>query len=433
MNFLHAPVPYPVNQVFGINANDYAPLLGHPGLDFRCPVGTEILFSVEGLPDDGGRAMNASAVCVFAGHLDRWNGNSVMIHVPDTRIWEGGYILLFAHLLSPKAVSGIPVANGVVIGLSGGAKGMAGAGNSTGPHLHYGLYPCHSLPDYGPVPTDTYGRVIKKGHHPPFDWRSIVMDRNNGFNGTIDPLPYFVTMPQISDDAYGDWGIPDDQPVQRVKATPVHPDPNGTPEQRAAYGMLQDDLPDDADVSEPIPEPEPEGVAKMPWYHGLLEPRPGAHWADNLWRTALAIAWKRLVLPALLLWLSSQHPFVQDIACSQFDLCPDTGPNEPVSEVLVEPPAPDESTPVDEPVIDSPPVRVELAELPEMSRAYFEANTRLNVRMGPGTDYGTVSEPLEEGDDIMFTGHTSGDWAEISSPRVGWVHTGYVREIAPAG
>ncbi len=52
----------------------------------------------------------------------------------------GGYATLYGHLSSLSVQPGQFVAAGDTIGLSGGMPGTPGAGFSTGPHVHFGLY-----------------------------------------------------------------------------------------------------------------------------------------------------------------------------------------------------------------------------------------------------------------------------------------------------
>lgn len=120
---------YPITQQFGANPADYAQfgLAGHNGTDYGTPSGVSIVAAQSGfmtvLNDPGGF------------------GNYVVVD-------GGGYRTLYAHL-SRATTSGY-VVEGQEIAISGNT------GNSTGPHLHFGVRPV----DYNP---------------------------NNGYNGYIDP------------------------------------------------------------------------------------------------------------------------------------------------------------------------------------------------------------------------------------------------------
>lgn len=89
----------------------------HPGIDFAVPVGTTVQASAAGSAhqetnDPGGYGWD-----VLMDHGDGWT----------TR---------YAHL-SVMAPDGALLAAGAAVGSSGGARGAPGAGNSTGPHLHF--------------------------------------------------------------------------------------------------------------------------------------------------------------------------------------------------------------------------------------------------------------------------------------------------------
>lgn len=99
---------YPVTQRYG--EKDTSAF--HTGIDYACPIDTEILASGAGL-------------VVFAG-LDKTGfGNLVIIQHND------GNATLYAHLSKIGVVLRQKVEQGQVIGLSGNT------GNSTGPHLHF--------------------------------------------------------------------------------------------------------------------------------------------------------------------------------------------------------------------------------------------------------------------------------------------------------
>ncbi|MBI1908104.1 peptidoglycan DD-metalloendopeptidase family protein [Candidatus Uhrbacteria bacterium] len=92
-------------------------LFEHSGLDIAIPVGTSVEASAPGY--------------VAWARTGRQYGNYVMI------IHANGMATLYAHLMRIDVVPDQYVTRGDQIGLSGGKPGMAGAGLSTGPHLHF--------------------------------------------------------------------------------------------------------------------------------------------------------------------------------------------------------------------------------------------------------------------------------------------------------
>lgn len=88
----------------------------HAGVDIAVPVGTQVKAPAGGVIIESG---------VLGGY-----GNVVFID------HGGGTITRLAHLSRIDAVKGQVVGQGQVVGLSGGARGAPGAGNSRGPHLH---------------------------------------------------------------------------------------------------------------------------------------------------------------------------------------------------------------------------------------------------------------------------------------------------------
>lgn len=89
----------------------------HAGVDIAVPVGTPV-------------KAPAGGTVIEAGTLPGY-GNVVFID------HGGGTISRLAHLSQIGVTRGQQVAQGAVIGLSGGAKGAPGSGDSTGPHVHF--------------------------------------------------------------------------------------------------------------------------------------------------------------------------------------------------------------------------------------------------------------------------------------------------------
>ena len=73
------------------------------------------------------------------------NGLAIRIDQPGGCGWgyqingDDGSAYIYCHLSNPTTPSGTGVHAGDLLGYSGGATGAAGAGNSTGAHLHFGI------------------------------------------------------------------------------------------------------------------------------------------------------------------------------------------------------------------------------------------------------------------------------------------------------
>jgi murein DD-endopeptidase MepM/ murein hydrolase activator NlpD len=90
----------------------------HKGMDFATPVGTAVTAIAPGHVETSGRQ-------------DAGWGNYIKVKHDD------GTSALYAHLSAIRASRGQKVGPGSVLGLSGGAAGHPGSGNSTGAHLHF--------------------------------------------------------------------------------------------------------------------------------------------------------------------------------------------------------------------------------------------------------------------------------------------------------
>lgn len=124
---------YRITQEFGANPEYYKQfgLKGHPGIDYGMPLKTPVIAAEDG---------------VATIHFDSQLGNYVMV--------MGAHKTLYCHLTKATISNGQQVKAGQEVGLSGNT------GNSTGPHLHFGVKP-------------------------------IPQDNNNGYGGAIDPEPLF--------------------------------------------------------------------------------------------------------------------------------------------------------------------------------------------------------------------------------------------------
>jgi hypothetical protein len=101
----------------------------HNGVDIKIPVGTPVIAISDG-------------TVVRADNSDKNGyGNFIIIeHLDDSLFGEDSkFYSAYAHLSKMNVDVGDEVKKGSEIGLSGGKKGAVGAGNSTGPHLHFEL------------------------------------------------------------------------------------------------------------------------------------------------------------------------------------------------------------------------------------------------------------------------------------------------------
>jgi murein DD-endopeptidase MepM/ murein hydrolase activator NlpD len=130
---------------------------GHSGYDWAMPTGTQVLASADGTVE--------SRVESNAGY-----GNRIVIR------HDNGHRTLYAHFREHLPGQGSPAFN-VVVGQrvrAGDVIGWSGStGESTGPHLHFGVYrgPC-VLPD---------NRIYESNATDPFGWRGIQSDPLSNF------------------------------------------------------------------------------------------------------------------------------------------------------------------------------------------------------------------------------------------------------------
>ena len=113
------PVPSgtPITSPYGNRPGGHGVKPGfHPGIDYGTAVGTHITASADGV------------VTQIGNDKAGW-GNYITID-------HGGVSTRYAHLSQVLVRMGQHVKRGQIIGKSGGLKGAAGSGNSTGPHLH---------------------------------------------------------------------------------------------------------------------------------------------------------------------------------------------------------------------------------------------------------------------------------------------------------
>jgi hypothetical protein len=114
------PLPIPANAQASIspNFNDNRGTHRHAGIDIAVPVGTKVLSLV------GGTVTTVT---------DHGTGYGQFITVKG----DDGKYYRFAHLSKFSVARGQRVEAGTVLGLSGGEPGTKGAGDTSGPHLHF--------------------------------------------------------------------------------------------------------------------------------------------------------------------------------------------------------------------------------------------------------------------------------------------------------
>lgn len=111
--------PY-INPWIGYKVSDGYLARGgqHKGIDYEMPVGTALVAAGSGVVHN-----------TTSGGTGGW--------ITSIRL-DNGYTLLYMHLSKQlPSLEGKRVKYGAIIGYSGGAAGAAGAGDSTGPHLHF--------------------------------------------------------------------------------------------------------------------------------------------------------------------------------------------------------------------------------------------------------------------------------------------------------
>lgn len=117
-----SPVPKatPITSPFGPRDNSQNPQISsnHKGIDFGTPSGTALTAVTDG-------------VISIMGNEAKGYGRWVEVKHED------GTSSRYAHMSQVNVYKGQKVVAGQVIGRSGGKKGQAGAGNSTGAHLHF--------------------------------------------------------------------------------------------------------------------------------------------------------------------------------------------------------------------------------------------------------------------------------------------------------
>lgn len=104
----------------------------HTGLDVAESAGSPVVASA------AGAVTVATKMCCsdYSGTVDKSYGYGNWVEVKH----DNGYISRYAHLMEFAVTPGDRVERGQVVGYMGGGRGMAGAGWSTGPHLHFEIW-----------------------------------------------------------------------------------------------------------------------------------------------------------------------------------------------------------------------------------------------------------------------------------------------------
>ena len=114
-------VASPLGRSLHVNS-PFGPRWGkmHNGVDYDAKVGTPV------------KSVDAGTVSTARFSNNACGGTIVIKH-------NNGFQSTYCHMSNIKVAKGQEVQQGTEIGLSGGKKGSHGAGNSLGPHLHFGL------------------------------------------------------------------------------------------------------------------------------------------------------------------------------------------------------------------------------------------------------------------------------------------------------
>lgn len=159
-------LPFTISQKFGGNQDFYKQygLIGHNGWDLSVPNGTDVYATHDG-------------EITYAG-LDGANGVIVVMKTLQEYDYNEGksfYKTHYGHLKSGSVI--VTVGQKVKKGEKIAESNNTGA--SSGPHVHFGIKP------------------IMKGEA---DWQWFNLEQDKGYNGAIDPAPYFDgSLPIVKD------------------------------------------------------------------------------------------------------------------------------------------------------------------------------------------------------------------------------------------
>ncbi|VEU34527.1 unnamed protein product [Pseudo-nitzschia multistriata] len=133
---------FPLGQAPGTTTASYLCTQGEDGelthffsgnlhaIDFRCPIGTEVLAVADGVVAEAGDENTLTGIAVT--NLFRWN--SILLEVGGDRSGGGPLLVEYVHLSRTLVRAGDRVAKGQVLGYSGSV------GFSPEPHLHFSAF-----------------------------------------------------------------------------------------------------------------------------------------------------------------------------------------------------------------------------------------------------------------------------------------------------
>jgi len=128
-----------ISQEFNANYASYSGIGGHDGIDWGIVVGTPIFAAHDGEVTVAGYRPEKGNTDAYGCHVRiKQSGNDFNGYLRE-------FTTIYAHMSQISVVVGQRVAKGQQLGLSGGATSDPCAGNSTGPHLHFGVIDKGSL------------------------------------------------------------------------------------------------------------------------------------------------------------------------------------------------------------------------------------------------------------------------------------------------
>lgn len=187
------PVSGDISSVFG-NRQRGGKLEGHGAIDVATKVGTPVYATDAG-------------VVLRANGTDDPNGYGNLIDI----MHEDGYMTRYGHLSAFKVKKGDKITKGELIGKSGGGRGVPGAGNSEGPHLHFEVRkggpsgPMVDPSEYMARSSYKKGEVLTGGSANPPSKDQKSSNEGGGQNKT-ETASNASGLPTLKGNAYGDLG-----------------------------------------------------------------------------------------------------------------------------------------------------------------------------------------------------------------------------------
>jgi murein DD-endopeptidase MepM/ murein hydrolase activator NlpD len=191
---LHNPLnPLQVTQPFARNFNTYyaeGGLRGHSGIDYACKYKQDIFSACDGycysvLNQNNPDLMRYRAVYIFVesplGYFEVSYGHAMDIFVKKGTMVKTGDLLMNGGNTGDVASGGKKV-----------TREQKLAGSTAGTHLHFQVRKLYLADTYNPT-TDTplydgWNVLMHNGKY------VLVENYNNGYNGCIDPTPFFGTV-----------------------------------------------------------------------------------------------------------------------------------------------------------------------------------------------------------------------------------------------